>query len=61
LINAEVPDQYFLTNLKLGYKPFSNNFQIYTQILNVTDTQYQEILGAPMPGRWILGGVKYSL
>lgn len=61
LINAEVPDQYFLTNLKLGYKPFGNNFQIYTQVLNVTDTQYQEILGAPMPGRWILGGVKYSL
>lgn len=61
LINAEVPDKYFLTNLKLGYKPFGNNFQIYSQILNVTDTQYQEILGAPMPGRWILGGVKYSL
>lgn len=61
LINAEVPDEYFLTNLKLGYKPFGNNFQIYTQILNATDTQYQEILGAPMPGRWILGGVKYSL
>lgn len=61
LINAEVPDQYFLTNLKVGYKLFGNNFQIYTQILNVTDTQYQEILGAPMPGRWILGGVKYSL
>lgn len=61
LINAEVPDRYFLTNLRLGYKPFGNNFQIYTQILNVTDTQYQEILGAPMPGRWILGGVKYSL
>ncbi|MBD3616550.1 MAG: TonB-dependent receptor [Gracilimonas sp.] len=61
LINAEVPNQYFLTNLKVGYKPFGNNFQIYTQILNVTDTQYQEILGAPMPGRWVLGGVKYSL
>ncbi|MEX2477028.1 MAG: TonB-dependent receptor [Gracilimonas sp.] len=61
LINAEVPDQYFLTNLKLGYKPFGQNFQIYTQVLNLTDTQYQEILGAPMPGRWILGGVKYSL
>ena len=61
LINAEVPDQYFLSNLKIGYTPFGQNFQIYTQILNLTDTQYQEILGAPMPGRWILGGVKYSL
>tara|TARA_R100000908_G_scaffold45503_4_gene21731 strand:+ start:21475 stop:23472 length:1998 start_codon:yes stop_codon:yes gene_type:complete len=61
LINAEVPDQYFLTNLKLGYKPFGQNFQMYAEVLNLTDTQYQEILGAPMPGRWILGGVKYSL
>ncbi|MEX0844749.1 MAG: TonB-dependent receptor [Balneolaceae bacterium] len=61
LINAEVPDQYFITNLRLGYNPFNSRFQIYTQILNLTDTQYQEILGAPMPGRWILGGVKYSL
>lgn len=61
LINAEIPDQYFLTNLKVGFKPFGNNFQLYTQVLNATDTQYQEILGAPMPGRWILGGVKYSL
>lgn len=61
LINAEVPDQYFLTNLKLAYKPFGGNFQVYGQILNLTDTRYQEILGAPMPGRWVLGGVKYSL
>jgi iron complex outermembrane receptor protein len=61
LINAEVPDQYFLTNLRIGYKPFGNKFQVYTQILNLTDTHYQEILGAPMPGRWMLGGVKYNL
>jgi iron complex outermembrane receptor protein len=61
LINAEVPEQYFITNLKLGYKPFGSNFQIYAEVLNLTDTQYQEILGAPMPGIWALGGVKYSL
>ncbi|WP_185957280.1 TonB-dependent receptor plug domain-containing protein [Gracilimonas mengyeensis] len=61
LINAEVPDQYFLTNLRIGYKPFGSKLQLYFQALNVTDTQYQEILGAPMPGRWMLGGVKYTL
>lgn len=61
LINAEVPDQYFLTNLRIGYSPFGSKFQVYTQILNLTDTQYQEILGAQMPGRWVLGGVKYNL
>lgn len=60
LINAEVSNAYFLSNLNLAYKPFAHNFQIYTQVLNITDTQYQEILGAPMPGRWFLGGVKYS-
>ncbi|MDR9419961.1 TonB-dependent receptor plug domain-containing protein [Gracilimonas sp.] len=61
LIGGDVPDQYFVSNLKVAYKPFGQRFQFYTQILNLTDTQYQEILGAPMPGRWILGGVKYSL
>lgn len=61
LINAEVPDQYFITNLRIGYSPFGSKFQVYAQILNLTDTQYQEILGAPMPERWMLGGVKYNL
>lgn len=61
LIDAEVPDQYFLTNLRVGYKPFGPKVQFYAQILNLTDTRYQEILGAPMPRRWMLGGVKYNL
>lgn len=60
LINAEVPEEYFISNLKLTYKPFGDHFQVYGQVLNLTDIQYQEILGAPMPGRWLLGGVKYS-
>ena len=61
LINADVPEEYFVTDLKVAYKPLNGRIQIYTQVLNLTDTQYQEILGAPLPGRWILGGVKYSL
>jgi iron complex outermembrane receptor protein len=61
LINAKVPHQYFLTNLKISYQPFDSGFRIYAEIQNVTDTHYQEILGAPLPGRWILGGVRYSL
>jgi iron complex outermembrane receptor protein len=34
---------------------------LYVQVMNLTDTQYQEILGAPMPGRWVMGGVKVDL
>ncbi|WP_428235145.1 TonB-dependent receptor plug domain-containing protein [Gracilimonas sp.] len=61
LINAEVPDQYFITNLNVGYTLFGDRFKVYMEVLNLTDTQYQEILGAPMPGRWVLGGIKYSM
>ena len=61
LINAEVPSSYFVSNLKMAVKPFSKDLQFYFQVLNLTDTQYQEILGAPMPGRWLLVGLKYSL
>ncbi|MFP8487583.1 TonB-dependent receptor plug domain-containing protein [Gracilimonas sp. Q87] len=61
LINAEVPEEYFVTDLKVAYKPLGGRVQLYTQVINLTDTQYQEILGAPLPGRWILGGIKYSL
>ncbi|MGN8226142.1 TonB-dependent receptor plug domain-containing protein [Gracilimonas sp. BCB1] len=61
LINAEVPDQYFITNLNVGYTLFADRFKVYMEVLNLADTQYQEILGAPMPGRWVLGGIKYSM
>ncbi len=61
LIDAKVPKQYFLSNLKISYRPFGPHFRIYAEVQNLTDTQYQEILGAPLPGRWMLGGVRYNL
>ncbi|MCC5913830.1 MAG: TonB-dependent receptor, partial [Balneolaceae bacterium] len=61
IIDAEVPSEYFLTNLNVSYSPQRLGATFYTQILNLTDTQYQEILGAPMPGRWVMGGVRFRL
>lgn len=61
IIDAEVPESYFLTNLNLSFTPQRLGATFYTQILNLTDTQYQEILGAPMPGRWVMGGVRVRL
>jgi len=61
LVNGEVPSSYFLTHLRLTVSPFQSGISFYTRIMNLTDTQYQEILGAPMPGRWIMGGVQLSL
>lgn len=61
IIGAEVPSDYFISNLNMEYKPSSIPVVIYSRILNLTDTQYQEILGAPMPGRWVLGGLRVLL
>ncbi len=53
------------------YKPFTtadvsvfwknSMVEIYAKANNFTDTQYFEIGGVQMPGRWILGGVKLKL
>lgn len=61
LAGAEIPRSYFVANMKLGYSLFSDRVQIYTDILNITNTSYQEILGAPMPGRWVRAGVQLNL
>lgn len=60
-INAKVPSSYFISNIKAAVQPFDYNLHFYVEVMNVTDTRYQELLGAPMPGRWVLGGVRYSL
>jgi vitamin B12 transporter len=61
LVDGEVPSSYFLTHLRLAVSPFQSGVSFYTRIMNLTDTEYQEILGAPMPGRWVMGGVQLNL
>src|SRR5690625_1283122 len=61
LAGAEIPRSYFVANIKLGYSLFSCRVQIYTDILNITDTNYQESVGASMPGRWVKAGVRFNL
>ena len=58
LIDGDVPDGYFISNLNVQVTPGWSPAVLYVQVMNLTDTQYQEILGAPMPGRWVMGGVK---
>lgn len=58
-VNGEIKTSYFVSNLRLGYH-LNGNFSVYTQIQNLTNTDYQEILGAKMPGRWWSLGIKMS-
>lgn len=58
LIDGEVPNGYFVSNLNVQGSPGWSPAKLYVRVMNLTDTQYQEILGAPMPGRWVMGGLK---
>ena len=37
-----------------------NKLSFNVQILNLLDKEYQNILGAKMPKRWIMGGINWT-
>jgi iron complex outermembrane receptor protein len=59
-INAVLTPEYFVLNPKIEFN-VSEKFGLFVQVDNVTDKSYSDILGAPMPGRWWMGGVKLKL
>jgi len=58
-INAAIPDDYFVTHFKAGYK-LTDHFSARLRMFNMFDEGYQEILGSQMPERWVSGGVQWS-
>ena len=56
-INATLSSEYFVINGRLELNP-SKKFGIFVQADNITDITYSDLLGAPMPGQWWMGGVK---
>ncbi|REL24459.1 TonB-dependent receptor [Rhodohalobacter sp. SW132] len=58
IIDGDVPSAYFLSNLKIEAQTGWSPSTVYLRVMNLTDTEYQEILGAPMPRRWIMAGLK---
>lgn len=61
IVNGRVDRKVFISNLKASLTPESIPVSGYISVMNLTDTEYQEILGAPMPGRWFMAGLKYRL
>ena len=57
---GSIPSSYLTHNLKVGYNTISN-VQLYFEIFNLTNTEYQEILGAVIPGRWWSFGINYRV
>jgi len=60
-MNAAIPGSLFLTHLRLERQFLGAGNRVYLSVRNVTNVRWQEILGAPMPGRWVLAGMRFQL
>ncbi|MFT4094646.1 MAG: TonB-dependent receptor [Niabella sp.] len=58
-INASVSKDYFVLNGRAAYDFIKNRLGAFIQADNIFDRQYSDLLGAPMPGRWLQGGVSF--
>ncbi|NND30986.1 MAG: TonB-dependent receptor [Saprospiraceae bacterium] len=58
-INSRLEASYMLWNLKAGYQ-IASNWSVHFLIQNIFDKSYQNILGAPMPGRWLSGKISWN-
>jgi len=59
--DASIPSDYAMLNTRVSYTTDLIPLSVYIDVRNVLDMQYQEILGARMPGRWIIGGLKWNI
>jgi len=59
-INAFLEPDYTIWNGRIGYR-LNEQLTLNLQIHNLFDEEYADILGAVMPGRWLMGGFKFNL
>lgn len=58
-INSNLAPSYSVWHGKLGAR-IQKDVVLSLQVNNLFDTEYQNILGAKMPGRWISGGISWG-
>ena len=58
-INAEITKNYLVVNTRLQMAVYKG-LSAYVQIDNVGNTRYADLLGCPMPRRWLMGGVSFK-
>ena len=59
-ITAELTRQYVVFNMRAGYYLFRQGVQVFVQADNLLDQVYSDLLGAPMPGRWLMAGLSVN-
>jgi len=59
-IGSTLDPTYTVWNLRAGYQ-VTPEFGLNLQVHNVLNADYQDILGAQMPGRWLMAGVGFAI
>jgi vitamin B12 transporter len=59
-LDTQISSHYFLLNAKAEYTIVKNTLHVYVQADNTFNKHYSDLLGAVMPGRWLMGGLRYS-
>ncbi|MGV3600173.1 MAG: TonB-dependent receptor plug domain-containing protein [Dyadobacter fermentans] len=59
-IEASVSKNYFILNARAEYAFLKRQLGVFVQADNAFDKQYSDILGSVMPGRWLMGGVRFN-
>lgn len=59
-INSELATNYTVWNLRFGYQ-IAEQIGVNLFVHNLLNEQYADILGAKMPNRWIMGGIRWQL
>ena len=58
-IHAELSGDYVVVNAKAAFFIWKKHLSVFTQVNNITDEQFSDLLGSVMPGRWLMGGVNF--
>ena len=59
-INQTLSESYFTHNMKVNIK-LDNTISYSIELMNIFNTEYADILGAIMPKRWLIVGVRFNL
>jgi vitamin B12 transporter len=60
-INATISNNYFLLNTKAAVYLLQQKGSLFMEAQNLFNKSYSDLLGAPMPGRWLSAGFNYHL
>ena len=60
-LSAAVSPRYFTLNARLALRCPGDHGLIFLQADNVFDKKYSDLLGSPLPGRWLSGGIEIAL